>query len=71
MDCIAKSRKEFGSSDHYKHFKRSREITCSYVKEHSIIGREIDKEVIVDMLLSDSGKNVNSLVRCFELMGLT
>lgn len=53
LDGIAKIRSEFGFSDVYKPVDR-REETCSYVYEKSIIGRDADKENIVDLLLSDS-----------------
>ncbi|KAL9238566.1 hypothetical protein vseg_012967 [Gypsophila vaccaria] len=53
LDKIAKDRQQFGFSDVYRPLKRRAE-TMSFASEDSIIGRETDKEAVVDMLLGDS-----------------
>ncbi|CAO2815202.1 unnamed protein product [Amaranthus hypochondriacus] len=50
LDSIARDRTQFGLSDVYIPVKR-REDTFSYVHETSIIGRDADREAIIDLLL--------------------
>ncbi|XP_057541042.1 putative disease resistance protein RGA3 [Amaranthus tricolor] len=50
LDSIARDRTQFGLSDVYIPVKM-REDTFSYVHETSIIGRDADREAIMDMLL--------------------
>ncbi|XP_021752547.1 putative disease resistance protein RGA3 [Chenopodium quinoa] len=52
LDRLAKNHSDFGFSELYKPVK-IREETCLYVYEQDIIGRDADKEAIVDMLLKD------------------
>ncbi|XP_021719331.1 putative disease resistance protein RGA1 [Chenopodium quinoa] len=58
LDSVAKDRADFGFSNVYRAVKRKEE-TWSYVHEHSIIGRDIDKEAIIDMLLRESIDSVS------------
>ncbi|XP_074312708.1 putative disease resistance protein RGA3 isoform X2 [Silene latifolia] len=53
LDKIAKDRQQFGFTDVYVPIKRKPE-TMSFVGEDTIIGREDDREAIVEMLLGDS-----------------
>ncbi|XP_021756922.1 disease resistance protein RGA2-like [Chenopodium quinoa] len=69
MDGLAKNRRDFGFSELYKPVKR-REETCSYVYEQDIIGRDIDKEAIVDLLLKDDLEDNISFVTVVGIGGL-
>ncbi|KAL2945249.1 putative disease resistance protein RGA1 [Bienertia sinuspersici] len=59
LTAIAKNHADFGFTDVTKPVKR-REETCSNISDLEVIGREVEKEAIVGMLLSDdSGRNVS------------
>ncbi|XP_074312712.1 disease resistance protein RGA2-like [Silene latifolia] len=53
LDKIAKDRQQFGFTDVYVPIKR-KQMTMSFAAEDSIIGRESDREAIVEMLLGRS-----------------
>ncbi|KAK9678497.1 hypothetical protein RND81_11G215500 [Saponaria officinalis] len=60
LDKIANDRQQFGFSDVYVPFKRREEtMSMSFASEDNIIGRETDKEAIVDMLIRDSKRSNN------------
>ncbi|XP_056695933.1 putative disease resistance protein RGA3 isoform X3 [Spinacia oleracea] len=69
LDSLGKSHRDFGFSNLYKPVK-SREETCDYVFEQSIIEREADKETIVDLLLRDDPERNISFVTIVGIEGL-
>ncbi|KAL2929386.1 putative disease resistance protein RGA4 [Bienertia sinuspersici] len=58
LDDIADTHKKFGFSVDYKPIIRRREETCSYVDANKIIGREEDKEAIIEMLLDCNNEEI-------------
>ncbi|KAL2924237.1 Disease resistance protein RGA2 [Bienertia sinuspersici] len=55
---IADCHKKFGFNVDYKPIIRRREETCSYVHANEIIGREEDKEAIIEMLLDPNNEEI-------------
>ncbi|KAL2920513.1 Disease resistance protein RGA2 [Bienertia sinuspersici] len=66
LDDIADTHKKFGFSVDYKPISRRREETCSYVVANEIIGRQIDKEAIINMLLDHN----NEELCCLTIVGV-
>ncbi|KAL2929384.1 putative disease resistance protein RGA4 [Bienertia sinuspersici] len=58
LDDITDTHKKFGFSVDYKPIIRRREETCSYVDANKIIGREEDKEAIIEMLLDCNNEEI-------------
>ncbi|XP_021725592.1 putative disease resistance protein RGA3 [Chenopodium quinoa] len=56
LDDIVDRHTKFGFKVDYKPICRRREETCSYLHANDIIGRDKDKETIIDMLLNPSMK---------------
>uniref|UniRef100_A0A803N6M7 NB-ARC domain-containing protein n=1 Tax=Chenopodium quinoa TaxID=63459 RepID=A0A803N6M7_CHEQI len=56
LDEIVDRHTKFGFKVDYKPICRRREETCSYLHVNDIIGRDKDKETIIDMLLNPSVK---------------
>ncbi|XP_021774668.1 disease resistance protein RGA2-like [Chenopodium quinoa] len=69
LDSLAENHSNFGFSELYKPIKFKKE-TCSYVYKESIIGRDDDKEVIVDLLLQDDSETKISFVTIVGIGGL-
>ncbi|CAO2815189.1 unnamed protein product [Amaranthus hypochondriacus] len=57
LDSIAKDRTQFGFNDLYIRVNR-RDETFSYVHEPSIIGRDADREAIMDLLLKELDSSI-------------
>ncbi|KAL2920520.1 putative disease resistance protein RGA4 [Bienertia sinuspersici] len=55
---ITKTHKDFGFSVDYKPIIKRREETCSYIDANKIVGREKDKEAIIDMLLDRNNEEI-------------
>ncbi|KAL2920518.1 Disease resistance protein RGA2 [Bienertia sinuspersici] len=58
LDDIAATHKKFGFSVDYKPIIKRSEETCSYIDANKIVGREKDKEAIIDMLLDRNNEEV-------------
>ncbi|XP_021757063.1 putative disease resistance protein RGA3 [Chenopodium quinoa] len=70
LDSLAKNHSNFGFSDLYKPDVKVKKETCSYVYEQNIIGRYVDKKVIVDLLLKDDLETNISFVTIVGIGGL-
>ena len=57
LDSIARDRTQFGFDDLYIPVNR-RDKTSSYVHEPSIIGRDADREAIMDLLLQELDSSI-------------
>ncbi|XP_021713962.1 putative disease resistance protein RGA1 isoform X1 [Chenopodium quinoa] len=68
LNNIVSNHHKFGLSVDYKPICRRRKETCSYVDAGDIIGREDDKKVVIDMLLSPS--NVHESFRFVTIVGV-
>ncbi|XP_021753054.1 putative disease resistance protein RGA4 isoform X2 [Chenopodium quinoa] len=68
LDTIVSNHHKFGLSVDYKPICRRREETCSYVDTGDIIGREDDKKVVINMLLSPS--DVHDSIRFVTIVGV-
>ncbi|XP_021753260.1 putative disease resistance protein RGA3 [Chenopodium quinoa] len=68
LDTIVSNHHKFRLSVDYNPICRRREETCSYVDAGDIIGREDDKKVVIDMLLSPN--DVQESFRLVTIVGL-
>ncbi|KAL2920500.1 putative disease resistance protein RGA1, partial [Bienertia sinuspersici] len=66
LDDIADTHKKFGFNVDYKPIVSRREETCSYVDANEIIGRDKDKEAIIELLLDHN----NEEICCTAIVGV-
>ena len=69
---VATDRHNFGlqTNDSDNHVAKRRELTHSHVVDSDVIGREHDKQKIIDLLLQDTGHKGLSVIPIFGIGGL-